>query len=140
MATPRPPTSCSASDPPTRFASIYPWPAMHTRQICPPTRRRREPRSLTVHRIPPRYAMHPDWIDVRDNWGGSTALIEAAASSHCPNSEVVDFLLGVGADVGVMDDLGNQALHHAAMRGHVTIIQTLLDAVSRLGEVGTVCW
>lgn len=55
-----------------------------------------------------------------DNW---TALHRAVQNGHI---EVVNFLLGHGADANAGDDQGNRALHFAAKACQMDIVETLL--------------
>ena len=48
--------------------------------------------------------------------------------SICSKVDVVDYLLGQDADVGLLDDLGRSPLHHAASHGHRDIAVTLVSS------------
>ncbi|GAA6059601.1 hypothetical protein JCM10212_005100 [Sporobolomyces blumeae] len=55
---------------------------------------------------------------------GNTALIGAATTG---NLEIVQMLIGAGADVTAANDKGVTALHYAASKGHVNVGRLLIE-------------
>lgn len=62
-------------------------------------------------------------VNSKESGSGRTALHKAAYFGH---SNVIQYLLGLKADVHAVDDDGDSALHDAARFGHVEAVQALL--------------
>ena len=65
--------------------------------------------------------------DVRDAeyWSGTSTLIVASEHGYL---EIVQTLLGRGADVHKSNDYGDTALHKASENGHIEVVRALLEA------------
>ncbi|GAX20482.1 hypothetical protein FisN_22Hh052 [Fistulifera solaris] len=67
---------------------------------------------------------HPELVAYQDPHTGNSALHMAAANGH---AAIVQFLLSVGARVGLENRAGNSPLHWAASNGKHEIVQLLLQ-------------
>ncbi|MCX5921975.1 MAG: ankyrin repeat domain-containing protein, partial [Candidatus Dependentiae bacterium] len=68
----------------------------------------------------------------RFNGFGQTALIQSVISNQ---EEVLECLLGAKADVHLQDNDGNTALMHAGKRSRTKMVENLIAAGARVGEV-----
>jgi ankyrin repeat protein len=62
----------------------------------------------------------------------ATPLMKA---SYTGNLKDVQFLLSQGADVGMKDKMGCTALHWACLKGHLNVIEALIDVGAMLDEL-----
>ncbi|KAJ3842518.1 cyclin-dependent protein kinase inhibitor [Lentinula raphanica] len=74
---------------------------------------------------------HVGW-DVPDKYHEWTPLFHAARYG---NDECVRVLIGAGARVNIVDELGHRAVHYAAWYGHYQSLSYLLEASSRVPVV-----
>ena len=79
-------------------------------------------------------ALKKFWLNARQRFNdrdsqGRTALIVAALLGE---TEIIDFLISKGSNLGATDNAGNTALHYATSQGHTVVLERLITAGSKL--------
>ncbi|XP_067653385.1 fibronectin type 3 and ankyrin repeat domains protein 1-like [Haliotis asinina] len=64
---------------------------------------------------------------VNINYRGQNSMTPVMAAAESGHSDVVEFLVGRGADVSLVDRRGSNVLHFASKRGDLEIVKLILD-------------